>query len=386
MTPRPSFASLLRAPARPGDPLSAVDTPALLLDLEAFERNVAHMQAAATSAGKALRPHAKAHKCVSIAQAQLQAGAIGICCQKVSEAIPFVEAGIPDILISNEVVGLHKARLLAQMATRARMSVCVDHEQSIEQLAQACAEAGSRLEVLVEINIGQDRCGVADAGAVMRLLDALAQYPDVLHFKGLQAYQGALQHVRTVEARQDAVRRASERAATVVSALEVQGVPCETVTGGGTGSAAFDLGLDVYTELQPGSYVFMDADYGRNEVADAGLRFEHALLLASTVMSEGCGDRVVLDAGLKSLSAESGMPWVWESGAASTRWDYVSANDEHGILQCRESGAVKPALGAQVLLVPGHCDPTLNLHDEIVTHRHGRVEAVWPIEARGLSR
>jgi D-serine deaminase-like pyridoxal phosphate-dependent protein len=386
MNPSTSFASLLQAPARPGDPVSAVDTPSLLLDLDAFERNVARMQAAADSAGVALRPHAKAHKCVAIARAQLKAGAVGICCQKVSEAVPFVEAGIPDILISNEVVGPRKTRLLAQLATRARMSVCVDHEQSIEELAQACLEVGSRLEALVEVNIGQDRCGVADAGAVMRLLDALAQYPEALQFKGLQAYHGGLQHVRGVEARQEAVRRATDRAGAILQALQTQGVLCETLTGGGTGSVPFDLGLGLYTEIQPGSYVFMDADYGRNDVADAGLHFEHALQLATTVMSEGTGDRAVVDAGLKSMSAESGMPWIWEVGAASTRWDYISANDEHGIVQCREPGAVKPPLGAQLLLVPGHCDPTLNLHNEIVVHRHGRVEGAWPIEARGLSR
>ena len=381
-----ALSALLPPAARPGDPLSAVDTPVLLLDLDAFERNVRQMQAAADSAGLALRPHAKAHKCVAIAQAQMRAGAVGICCQKVSEAIPFVAAGIPDILISNEIVGAAKARLLAALAARARMSVCVDHEQSIEQLAQACEQAGSRLDLLVEINIGQDRCGVADAPAVLRLIEVMDQYAGQLRFKGLQAYQGGLQHVRGVEARRDAVRRATDRARQVLQGLQDEGLDVETVTGGGTGSAAFDLGLDLYTELQPGSYVFMDADYGRNELADDGLRFEHALLLAATVMSEGCGDRAVLDAGLKSLSAESGMPWVWEGAAASSRWDYVSANDEHGILQCRTPGGAKPRLGEQVLLVPGHCDPTLNLHDTLVAHRAGCVEALWSIEARGLSR
>jgi len=386
MKPSDLLSSLLPPAARPGDLLSAVDSPALLLDLDAFERNVRQMQAAADSAGLALRPHAKAHKCVAIAQAQMQAGAVGICCQKVSEAIPFVAAGIPDILVSNELMGEAKARLLAALAGHARMSVCVDHEQQVEQLALACEQAGSRLELLVEINIGQDRCGVADAPAVLRLVEVIAQYAGQLRFKGLQAYQGGLQHVRGAEARREAVLRATERARLVVQDLLGEGIACETVTGGGTGSAAFDLGLGLYTELQPGSYVFMDADYGRNETADDGLRFEHSLLLASRVMSEGTGDRAVLDAGLKSLSAESGMPWVWEAGSPSERWDYVSANDEHGILQCRTPGGAKPRLGEQVLLVPGHCDPTLNLHDEIVAHRAGRVEAVWAIEARGLSR
>ncbi|HLO96728.1 MAG TPA: DSD1 family PLP-dependent enzyme [Burkholderiaceae bacterium] len=386
MTPAPLPTSCVPPAARPGDPLSAVDTPALLLDLDAFERNVRQMQDAADAAGLALRPHAKAHKCVAIAQAQLRAGAVGICCQKVSEAVPFVAAGIPDILVSNEIVGEAKAGQLAALAGRARMSVCVDHVLQVEQLARACAQAGSLLDLLVEINIGQDRCGVADADAVLRLIEAIAPHAGQLRFKGLQAYQGGLQHVRGVEARREAVQRATERARAVLRGLQDRGVACETVTGGGTGSAVFDLGLGLYTELQPGSYVFMDADYGRNEVPDPGLRFEHSLLLASTVMSEGTGDRAVLDAGLKSLSAESGMPWVWEGSGPSERWDYVSANDEHGILQCRTPGGAKPPLGEQLLLVPGHCDPTLNLHGELVAHRGGRVEALWPIEARGLSR
>ncbi len=386
MSTSKSLVPLLQAAAQPGDALSAVDTPALLLDLDAFERNVARMQSAADAAGVALRPHAKAHKCVAIAQAQLKAGAVGICCQKVSEAVPFVEAGIPDILISNEVVGEAKTRLLAELAGRARMSVCVDHAQQVEALARACGQAGSQLELLVEINIGQDRCGVADAPAVLRLLDAIDRHPGRLRFKGLQAYQGALQHVRSAEARREAVVRATERARTVLQALEGQGVHCETVTGGGTGSATFDLELGLYTELQPGSYVFMDADYGRNALPDERLRFEHSLLLASTVMSEGTGDRVVLDAGLKSLSAESGLPWVWQDGEPSAQLDYVSANDEHGILQIRQPGGPRPRLGEQILLVPGHCDPTLNLHDELVAHRQGQVTALWAIEARGFSR
>lgn len=364
--------------ARPGDPLDAIDTPALLLELDAFERNLARMQAAAAAAGVALRPHAKAHKCPAIALAQLQRGALGICCQKVSEALPFVQAGVRDIHISNEICGAAKAALLAQLALHARMSVCVDHARQIEALAAATRAAASRLDVLVEINIGQQRCGVDDAPAVLRLLDAIAAQPQ-LRFAGLQAYQGSIQHLRGHAERRAAAARSAERTAAIVGALAEAGQRCETVTGGGTGSVEFDLASGVYTEVQPGSYVFMDGDYGRNETAPA-LRFEQSLFIASTVMSVGNGERIVLDAGLKSLATDSGLPGVW----GQPQLHYVSANDEHGIVQ---GGDVEPpALGSQLLLVPGHCDPTLNLHDQLVAVRGGRVEALWPIAARGLSR
>ena len=370
--------------ARLGDPLSAVDTPALLLDLAAFERNLDRLQALATAAGVALRPHAKAHKCPAIALAQRQRGAVGICCQKVSEALPFLQAGITDIHISNQTVGPAKAGLLAQLALHGRFSVCIDHASQVAALAQATAAIGSRLDVFVEINIGQDRCGVADAPAVLRLLDALAPHGQ-LRFKGLQAYHGGVQHVRGHAQRRDAAQRAAARTADLVAALAHAGVACASVTGGGSGSVEFDLASGIYTEVQPGSYVFMDGDYGRNEYGDA-LRFEQSLFIASTVMSVGSGDRIVLDAGLKSIAVDSGLPGIWQNGAASAALTYAAANDEHGIVRTRAPGDAHPALGSQLLLVPGHCDPTLNLHDQLVCVRDGRVESLWPIAARGLSR
>ena len=370
--------------ARFGDPLSAVDTPALLLDLAAFERNLDRLQACTNAAGVALRPHAKAHKCPAIALAQLQRGAVGICCQKVSEALPFLQAGITDIHISNQIVGPAKAALLAQLALHGRLSICIDHASQVAALAQATAASGSRLDVLVEINIGQDRCGVADAAAVLRLLDALAPHGR-LRFRGLQAYHGGVQHVRGHAQRRDAAQRAAARTAAIVAALAMAGVPCATVTGGGSGSVEFDLASGVYTEVQPGSYVFMDGDYGRNEYDDA-LRFEQSLFIASTVMSVGSGDRIVLDAGLKSVAVDSGLPGLWCGGADHRTLVYTAANDEHGIVRPRAPGDAHPALGSQLLLVPGHCDPTLNLHDELIGVRGGRVESIWPIAARGLSR
>ncbi|WP_059411823.1 DSD1 family PLP-dependent enzyme [Cupriavidus basilensis] len=382
--------------AEPGQPVTAIDTPALVLDLDAFERNLARMQQAASQAGVQLRPHAKAHKCPAIALAQIARGAAGICCQKVSEAVPFVRAGVTDIHISNEIAGPAKAALLARLALHARMSVCVDDARQVEALAAAAAQAGSTIGVFVEIDVGQGRCGVAGAAAALRLAQAVQAHAR-LAFRGLQAYQGGIQHVREYAARKRAAAEAAARTAAVVAALAEAGVACATVTGGGSGSVEFDLASGVYTEIQPGSYVFMDGDYGRNEYGGA-LRFEHSLFIASTVMSVAAATapapatpRVVLDAGLKSMAVDSGLPLVWGADGHDLALAYVAANDEHGIVEALPAPGARaapllPALGSQVLLVPGHCDPTLNLYDDIVGVRGGTVACVWPVAARGLSR
>jgi D-serine deaminase-like pyridoxal phosphate-dependent protein len=372
--------------AVPGTALGEVDTPALLLDLDVFERNLERMQSAADAAGVALRPHAKAHKTPAVALAQIARGAVGICCQKVSEALPFIAAGVRDIHVSNQpALSASGARtlLLARAAHHARMSVCVDDAQQIDALGAAAAAEGSRIGVFVEIDIGQGRCGVPGADGVLRLLERLAAHPR-LEFRGLQAYHGGLQHLRAHDARRAQSQRAAERAGAVVTALERHGVRCPTVTGGGTGSVEFDLPSGVFTEVQPGSYAFMDRDYGDNEydASPGALRFDHALFLATTVMSTAAGGHVVVDAGLKSLATDSGLPGIWR--ADDLRYD--QANDEHGIVTAKAGGKSLPMLGERLHLVPGHCDPTFNLHDALVGFRGVTVECVWPIAARGLSR
>ncbi|MDY0744998.1 DSD1 family PLP-dependent enzyme [Paucibacter sp. R3-3] len=372
-----SFPTLPPA-ARVGDPLERIDTPALVLDLDAFERNLDLMQAKARAAGVALRPHAKAHKTPQVALAQIARGAVGICCQKVSEALPFLEAGVTDIHISNEVVGAAKLALLAQAARVGRFSVCVDDAGQVAELAAACAAQGSRVDVFVEINVGQDRCGVAGAPEVLSILQVISAHPQQLAFKGLQAYQGRVQHIRSREERRAAALAASARTAAVVAALQAAGIACPVVTGGGSGSVEFELAGGIYNEVQPGSSAFMDADYGANEYGDA-LRFEHSLFVLASVMSRVDERQAIVDAGLKSMSAESGLPRVWGRQGV----EYAVISDEHGNLR---GGAPLPQLGERVLLVPGHCDPTFNLHDELVCLRGGVVEAIWPVAARGLSR
>jgi Predicted amino acid aldolase or racemase len=365
--------------AKPGDRLHDIDTPALLLDLDAFEENLRTMQALCERHGVALRPHAKAHKCPNISLRQIAIGAEGICCQKVSEALPFVQVGVRDILISNEVVGKEKLQLLARLARVARMTVCVDHPAALKALSEVLDAHQSGVDVLIEVDIGQKRCGVHTHAEALELAALASRLPN-LRFAGIQAYYGSIQHKSSLVQRQRAAEKGIRATLGFVQALHGAGYACEVVTGGGTGTAAFDAASEVFTELQPGSYAFMDADYGALEWGEfAG--FRHALFVLGQVMSVPASDRVVVDVGLKSTSAESGLPRVADNDALHC----VALNDEHCILRV-ESAAGRPSLGDRVKLIPGHCDPTFNLHDELVVMRGGMVEAVWPISARGLSR
>jgi D-serine deaminase-like pyridoxal phosphate-dependent protein len=366
-------------PARVGDVLSQIDTPCLVLDLDAFEYNLRAMQDLANRWNVALRPHAKAHKCPEVALRQAALGARGICVQKVSEALPFVAAGIRDIHVSNEVVGETKLRLLALLAKQARMSVCVDHVANVADLSRAVAEEGARIDVLVELDVGQGRCGVSSPTAALELARRIESLPG-LRFAGLQAYHGSLQHRRGHAERAAACREAAARARECARMLAQHDYACPIITGSGTGTAEFDAPGGVYTELQAGTYAFMDVDYGENEWAGEP-RPRNSLFLLSTVMSAPSADRIVLDAGLKSTTIECGLPRIHDRPGLT----YVAANDEHGVVRVA-AGTSTPALGDKLLLIPSHCDPTFNLHDTLVAVRGGVVECLWPIAARGLSR
>jgi D-serine deaminase-like pyridoxal phosphate-dependent protein len=364
----------LPLPAAAGIPLAEVDTPALLLDLDAFERNVATM--AEATRGLRLRPHAKSHKCPEIALRQIAAGAVGVCCQKVSEAAAMVDGGVPDVLVSNEVVGRAKLERLAALAKRARVSVCVDDAGNAGDLDDAARAAGVRLDVLVEVNVGANRCGVEPGEPALRLARAVAASRS-LRFAGIHAYHGAAQHLRSVAERSAAIALAAEKARRTRELLEDEGLECESVTGAGTGSFLFEKASGVWTELQPGSYIFMDADYGRN-AWEGFPGFEQSLYIWTTAMSTPAPGRVIVDAGLKAHSFDSGNPVV----AGRPGVEYIRGSDEHGVLKVA-SGARAPALGDKLRLVPGHCDPTVNLYDWLVCYRGERVEALWPVAARG---
>jgi D-serine deaminase-like pyridoxal phosphate-dependent protein len=368
-----------RPPAEIGMLLDEVDTPALLVDLDAFERNLGKMARGIESHGVRLRPHAKTHKCAVIAERQMALGAVGVCCQKVSEAEALVQAGVPDVLISNEVVGRSKLDRLAALSRQARVAVCVDDAGNVRALNAAAARFDATLEVMVELNVGANRCGVATSEAVLELARQLKSAAH-LRFAGLQAYQGRAQHMRAYEERRAAIDAATEQVRQTLALLESHDIHCQVVAGAGTGTWEFEAASGVYNELQAGSYIFMDADYAKNLNADGDLvdEFEHSLFVYATVMSAPEPHRVVVDAGLKSMAFDSGMPGV--AGSETIR--YAGPSDEHGNLDLSASNE-RLALGDKLRLIPGHCDPTVNLYDWFVGVRAGRVEALWPIVARG---
>jgi 3-hydroxy-D-aspartate aldolase len=372
-----------RSPAQPGDPVSAIDTPALVIDMDAFERNLDAMAAYAASSNMRLRPHAKTHKSPHVALAQGARGAVGQCCQKVSEAQVLVDGGISDVLVSNEVVGEAKVRRLAELAARASISVCADDAAQVAAYAQAARAAGTMLTVLVEIDAGAGRCGVAAGSPAADLARAILD-EDALTFGGLQAYHGGAQHLRKPEERAAAIAMSGERVRATLAAFDQAGIDCRVVTGAGTGTFYEEAQSGLWGELQAGSYCFMDADYARNQPAEGSNlpRFEHALFIATTVMSVAVPGQCVCDAGHKTAAIDSGLPTVWSAAGLT----YSGANDEHGVVTV-SAGAQRPALGERLWLVPGHIDPTVNLHDWYVCVRggldEGTVEAVWPIAARG---
>jgi D-serine deaminase-like pyridoxal phosphate-dependent protein len=366
-----------RIPARVGDAVDDVDTPALVVDLDAFERNLDLMANAAHGAGIALRPHAKSHKCPAIAELQVERGAAGICCQKVGEAEAFVAAGIRDVLVTNEIVGVAKLARLAALAHEATVGVLVDDAAAVGHLAAAAKTAGVTLDALVEIDVGAHRCGVAPGADAVALAERIARAP-WLRFRGIHAYHGAAQHLRSPEARRAAIAAAAALAHDTKAAIEAAGIACPVVTGAGTGTWQLERDSGVYTEIQPGSYVFMDADYHRNALAPDEHHFEQSLYVIATVMSAPVRERAVVDAGLKAFAFDSGPPQVY--GARGL--DYLKASDEHGVLAV--AGDRDPlAPGDRLWLIPGHCDPTVNLYDWIVGVRGSRVECVWPVAARG---
>lgn len=368
-----------RPPAEIGMALKEVDTPALIIDLEAFESNLDRMSKNAKNLGVRLRPHAKMHKSSDVAREQMSRGAVGVCCQKVSEAEALIDDGISNILITNQVVGMRKLDLFVQLSKRARVSICVDNAENIVDLNECAVREDEQVDVLVEVNVGGDRCGVLPGEPTLELVTQI-QDASHLNFLGLHAYQGRLQHIRPFKEREKAIEGVTGLLRDTLELLKEHGVTCEHVTGAGTGTWQFEGASNVFTELQAGSYAFMDADYARNEDADGdvGGEFEHSLFLYSTVMSVPNKEFVVVDAGLKSLAFDAGMPLV----ADDLDVKYHRPSDEHGVLDLSDSSR-RYALGEKVRLIPGHCDPTVNLHDWYVGVRNDYVECLWTITARG---
>jgi D-threonine aldolase len=376
-----------------GQSVASIDTPALVIDLDAMERNLARMQNYANAHGIKLRPHAKMHKSAALSLLQMQAGAVGVCVQKVSEAEALAAQGVRDIYISNVVTSLQKCERLAQIqcvpegqnASKIKLSVAADNLHGIRTLAQALARIAPHevLSVFIEIDVGQARCGVEPGAAAVPLAHEISRHA-CLRFAGLQAYHGKAQHVRSAAERKEAIEQVIEKVQLTTSALNAAGFDVPLVTGAGTGSFIHEASSGVYGELQAGSYLFMDADYAANERANGMPQFEHALFVKSQVISRQTtagDDRAVIDAGHKSHAIDSGLPTIWQGHEAD--WQFFNGGDEHGILR----GKRLPEIGEAVWLIPGHCDPTVNLHDAMMGVRgglsHGFVESIIEVTTRG---
>ena len=368
-------------PAMVGMDEAEIQTPCLVLDLDALESNIIKMGNFAKEMGIRHRVHGKMHKSVDVALLQERlGGSCGVCCQKVSEAEAFVRGGIKDVLVSNQVCDPVKiARLASLPKLGARVICCVDDLANVADLSAASITHSSQIECLVEIDCGAGRCGVQTTADVVEIAIAI-DAADGLKFSGLQAYQGAIQHLNDYDVRKAKIEVAVAMVADAVTGLKAVGLLCDIIAGGGTGSYYFEGKSGVYNELQCGSYAFMDADYGQildnqGKRIDQG-QWQNALFLLTSVMSHAKADKAVCDAGLKVQSVDSGLPIVF--GRDDIK--YVKCTDEHGVIDDPD-GLLK--VGDKLKLVPGHCDPTCNLHDWYVGVRNGKVEVLWPVTARG---
>jgi len=374
-----------------GQRVDLIDTPALVVDLDAMDRNIQRMADFARKHQVRWRPHAKMHKSAELALLLQRAGAQGVCVQKVAEAEALAAGGVDDITITNQVIAMPKlhrvARLAAQLAARGgRLGVAVDHPEGIERLAEAMAQHGSDagIDVLVEIDVGQGRCGVPPGEAAVPLALAVARSPR-LQFAGLQAYHGRAQHMASTVGRRETIAAVVHAADHTRQLIEAAGLPVPLITGSGTGTLVHEAASGVFGELQAGSFLFMDADYARNEREPAQPAFEHALYVKTQVVSVR-DTHAVCDAGHKSHAIDSGLPTV-ALLPAERALRYANGGDEHGLLYADSPKARLPALGRMLWLIPGHCDPTVNLHDFLIGVRGGLamgvVERIIRVDARG---
>ena len=362
----------------------ALNTPVLVLDVDALDRNIARMAALAAAHGVALRPHAKTHKSVAIARRQIDAGAVGQCCAKIGEAEVLADGGIDGLLITSPVAAPQAVRRLADLAARsAGLMATIDDPMVATAIDRALLEIGATLDVIVDIDPGIRRTGVASAAAAVALVRIVADLPQ-LRFRGVQFYCGAQQHIEDFAERRAAIEERTAYLETVIAALTDAGFAPAIVTGSGTGSHAIDLALGVFTELQVGSYVFMDRQYFDCDLADApDAPFDAALFVDARVVSANHDALVTIDAGFKSLSTDGGPASIHRGAPADTRFAFMG--DEHAALIGADIGQRLRA-GDPVALVVPHCDPTVNLYDFYHVVRGETLVDLWPVDARGRAR
>lgn len=364
------------AMAKIGCSIEEIDTPALLVDLDVMEANIEKMAERFRAMPSELRPHAKTHKTPIIAQKQIEAGAIGVTCAKLGEAETMAEAGIRDILIANQVVGEPKVTRLMSLAKHSDVIVAVEDSLNVRHLAERAREKGVKLGVLVEVDVGNNRCGVMPGKPALDLAREVQGHPS-LTLRGLMGYEGFCQFIADVDEKKRKTTEAMDKLVGSRDALEDAGVGVEIVSAGGTGTHMISGRHPGVTEIEAGSYVFMDARYSQVP----GLEdFGEAVSVLSTVISASHKGKVICDAGLKTLTFEFGMPPVKDRDDAR----YVRANEEHGHIEVDPGFDL--AVGDKFELIPTHCCTNTNLYDHLHCVRDGALEAVWRIQARGRSQ
>jgi 3-hydroxy-D-aspartate aldolase len=359
----------------------SLNTPVLLIDLDAFERNIAAMAAYTKANGLRLRPHAKTHKCAEIARRQVAAGAVGVCCAKLGEAEEMAAGGIDSILITSPVVSEPAmARLVALNGKISDLEVAVDNPDNARALAAAVG-SGKTLTVLIDVDPGIKRTGVASAEAAVTLAKAIAGLPQ-LKLNGVQYYCGRQQHIESYPERRTDIIDRTDYLRGVIAALTEAGFPPKIVTGGGTGTHRIDVELGLLNELQTGSYVFMDRQYNECDISGEGTPgFDTSLLIDARVVSANTPGLGTIDAGFKAMATDGGPPTVLSGAPAGAAFHFMG--DEHGLVLF---GETSPPVGSIVTLAVPHCDPTVNLYDFYHVVRGDTLVDLWPIEGRGRSR
>jgi D-serine deaminase-like pyridoxal phosphate-dependent protein len=353
-----------------GARIEEVETPALLVDLDKLEKNLRTMADYIKTVRAELRPHAKTHKTPEVAQRQIAAGALGITCAKLGEAEVMADAGIQDLLIANEIVGRQKITRLMELARRADVMVAVDDANNVRDLSEAAQATGVTVRVLVEVNIGMNRCGVEPGEPALRLAQAVDKAQN-LEFMGLMGYEGHCVAEKDFEKRRAAALEAVGRLVESKRVVEAGGLPVAIVSGGGTGTYNMTGAHPDMTEVQAGSYVFMDADYRR-----VTPEFENALTVLTAIVSRQPG-RLVLDVGRKGVGDDHGPPFVRDYPEVK----FLRTSEEHS--RCAFEGDTPLKPGDKLYLVVGHCCTTCNLHDRMYAYRDGRIEEIWEIKGRG---
>ena len=375
MSSRPADASLIGQPGSRGK----IPTPAAVLDLDAFERNVAKMAGRARAAGLALRPHAKSHKCAALSHRQIAAGAVGVCCAKLAEAEAMGAAGVDAILVTSPIAGAAQAERAARLArTVADFRIVVDHADGASELGAAALDP---IQVVIDVDPGLGRTGVRDAAQAVEVFHAIAAQPN-LKLIGVQCYGGQWQHLEGANTRAAAIADGMAHLSRVIAALRGAGAQIAVVTGGGTGSFAADAAQGVLTEVQPGSYAFMDRQYRDALQDDPDGDFEQALAIVATVISANHRNWVTVDAGLKAFATDGPLPVALTPRFSDSVYRFFG--DEHGLLM-RPAGAAV-VRGERIDFAPGHIDPTLDRYDVIHLVRGDVLVEIAPVEGRGASQ